>query len=1332
MNKSKLSAAAILIAALQATFNAQAITPNALVLDQGDKLQSATLPTDTHNATIEFWFKTADADSGLLRLNKTTSKSALSVRLNQGKIEVADNPISQVFLVSDDTYADDKWHHLALTAQAETSSKILTLTLYVDGKALKSYQLNNGTDKAYFSQAQLTFFSADYYQGLRADYYNDSKRKICYGRVEPFDDFRHNCHSEMDAFDGYQYSQWVHHAGSAIDKNINFNFGDSGAQTLSGKTNTDNFTARWQGFVVAAETGDYTFKTLSDDGLKLWVSDVSGTPKIDVWRDGGGITGQATINLIQGSFTPIKLEYYDNAGGANVSLSWKTPSGVEQVIPTENLYWQQSSAAMSISQPRVWNSARSADEIVNSFKVNLIGNETGLLINSQFSQIEQTTPAAKFLNQAGHANEFALITNKTASTKLVAATDLTLNSASKGQSAMRFTGSASTVLTDSNASYSSLIANSSFTVEAWVKNQLPVTTSSNMNPAIAISGAYANSSFVMGFNQGKLYCATQNNQQDFVSETSVVAGYPWIHFACSYDKDSNGGTLTIYRNGLQVGQKTNVKTAVATGALSVGSNGFEQYFTGEIDELRVWQTARTQQDIRSNMSQRLIQQTADLVVQQTLDTPVSSDTQSSYTFNDSFSAGNLVSTEASVSPQLQSWGVKLENINLDGYIPVLGEYALNFSTAEQQATWDLSAKQADLATAFTASLWLNVAQNNALEQFVAGSNQWHITRLTDGKIAVYVNQQSTPVLTSTSILSHNQWHNLALIYSNNRLSLLVNGEAEATAEVGSLLSNLFELGKATSATSLAGLTGAIDQVQLWSKALTAEQLKLLFKIELTGAEPNLVLAQNFNQSLFSPTAGLTLNKASLSKFSSTHLITGLGFAEIDLNQAFYFDGVDDALTTQAVSLDVQNGITIDFWTRMASSGQSASLLEQVDGDNALKIGVTSSDAFYCELNGQRVTTEAAELDLTWHHWTCKFYINSDNKLAIDVLKDGAVLAANTFDSTSYASSQPFILGTQGQGFYHGWLDELHIWSRSLPLADLIALQKATPTKDSQGIVASWHFNDVFAGNYTDVVSGNNATAADNSAPTTAVGIRFSNSPIILGSNMPVGELKTGLWQGRVVVGEVNESHFEAGADAVSKPTQAGSTFLLPFLLHANTTQTNILSEVTLMQTKESEGSVRPVLITDQSLLANYDGMVRKNGKLVGVRLSAVPFILDYDSASKKVKTQQIMQGGVGEGGKVSVLLTYAADHPLNPYRHIYHPDLDKGFEIKRHIEFTFDEYTAEQRAQNSKLGVNELTGVYVEKVTGLHQQSKNGELAPIISKGRFSMQLVSTVNQLNQ
>src|SRR3546814_11286121 len=61
------------------------------------------------------------------------------------------------------------------------------------------------------------------------------------------------------------------------DAQVDFDWGNG---SPSAGVGSDSFAVRWEGFVEAPTTGNYTFWTQSDDGVRLWVN---GNLVIDNW-----------------------------------------------------------------------------------------------------------------------------------------------------------------------------------------------------------------------------------------------------------------------------------------------------------------------------------------------------------------------------------------------------------------------------------------------------------------------------------------------------------------------------------------------------------------------------------------------------------------------------------------------------------------------------------------------------------------------------------------------------------------------------------------------------------------------------------------------------------------------------------------------------------------------------------------------------------------------------------------------------------------------------------------------------------------------------------------
>ena len=117
-----------------------------------------------------------------------------------------------------------------------------------------------------------------------------------------------------------------------IDPTINFNWG---IQAPNPKTNPDNYSVRWDGQILPRFTGNYTFYINSDNGRKLWINDHL---IIDKWISDYGIEYSGNITLTANQKVNIKLEYFEDAGGASCKMEWMHSNQPREVVPKSQLY----------------------------------------------------------------------------------------------------------------------------------------------------------------------------------------------------------------------------------------------------------------------------------------------------------------------------------------------------------------------------------------------------------------------------------------------------------------------------------------------------------------------------------------------------------------------------------------------------------------------------------------------------------------------------------------------------------------------------------------------------------------------------------------------------------------------------------------------------------------------------------------------------------------------------------------------------------------------------------------------------------------------------------
>lgn len=99
----------------------------------------------------------------------------------------------------------------------------------------------------------------------------------------------------------------------------------------------DAFSVRWTGKVEAISTGNYTFQTTSNDGVRLWIN---GILVVDNWASHATATNNSpVIAMTKNQRYTIAMEYYDNTGAAVAKLKWKKPGATSfAAVPASRLY----------------------------------------------------------------------------------------------------------------------------------------------------------------------------------------------------------------------------------------------------------------------------------------------------------------------------------------------------------------------------------------------------------------------------------------------------------------------------------------------------------------------------------------------------------------------------------------------------------------------------------------------------------------------------------------------------------------------------------------------------------------------------------------------------------------------------------------------------------------------------------------------------------------------------------------------------------------------------------------------------------------------------------
>lgn len=126
-------------------------------------------------------------------------------------------------------------------------------------------------------------------------------------------------------------------AGSRIDPVINFDWPGS---PMTGVPN-NNFSVRWTGYYRSLSATTHYFRTISDDGVRLWIDNKL---IINKWINQAATAWEGSIDLEPDRLYPIRLEFYDSCCDAAIKLYHGAENAGDvafSIIPPEHLYRDQ-------------------------------------------------------------------------------------------------------------------------------------------------------------------------------------------------------------------------------------------------------------------------------------------------------------------------------------------------------------------------------------------------------------------------------------------------------------------------------------------------------------------------------------------------------------------------------------------------------------------------------------------------------------------------------------------------------------------------------------------------------------------------------------------------------------------------------------------------------------------------------------------------------------------------------------------------------------------------------------------------------------------------------
>ncbi|MBL7699082.1 MAG: T9SS type A sorting domain-containing protein [Chitinophagaceae bacterium] len=375
--------------------------------------------------------------------------------------------------------------------------------------------------------------------------------------------------------------------------------------------------------------------------------------------------------------------------------------------------------------------------------------------------------------------------------------------------------------------------NTSYTKEAWIY----VTTAASSRNIVSSANA------PFWINAGQLSAGHGGNYSQVV-DPSIITLNKWTHVAVTYNSATT--TMRLYRDGTLVATNTSVASNYSSEATYIGSHaGASSFLQGTVDEVRIWNVARTQAQLKQNLLYPPANNASGLVAYYKLNDATGSNATNS-------TGGTNGTLQNAPSWQLGPARYAAAGLNFDGTDDVV-------NIADNNSL--------DITAAITLEAWVYATKNTGIQNVVAKSSQainnGYIFPRTDNgwtNTVMYLHIGGSWRTLSAAYPSLNIWHHLAATYDGSMMRIFIDGVQAATAaQSGAIIANtnILAIGNQPGYSEFFG--GTVDEVRIWNVARSQAQIAGNMNVSLDpSANANLVSYYTFNQGLPSgANAGMT-------------------------------------------------------------------------------------------------------------------------------------------------------------------------------------------------------------------------------------------------------------------------------------------------------------------------------------------------------------------------------------------------------------------------------------------------------------------------------------------
>lgn len=666
-----------------------------------------------------------------------------------------------------------------------------------------------------------------------------------------------------------------------------------------------------------------------------------------------------------------------------------------------------------------------------------------------------------------------------------------------------FEASSNQYLSIEDGVQSGLDLSGDLTIECWVKFE-----SLSGNIAFLSKWVSSGNNLSYGFRylSGTQELSFHNSSNGSTASWGTDVSYTfstntWYHVATVYD--ASAGSAEMFVNGLSVGTSTGLANSIynGTGSVKIGATqgGSDENFDGLIDDMRVWNVKRTQNELCSNIAVGSITgNESNLAAYWTLDGILADGTSNGNDLvnNNSTPFSTDEGTGSCTLPDYKSIDVERDN----------SQY-LSISDGNQTGL--------DLNSDFTLEAWIKLESDvpNNSTFFIMGKDGSGASNR--GYYLSYNNNGGTRFLQSyfgngsgghtfdetNYTLPVGTWLHIAVTVdiSAQTFTYYIDG---SPISVGTYIqqgattinntNNAFSIGTITDGTDRY-FDGLIDEVRVWSDIRTTQEICSNMAVaSINGSEANLVGYWTLDGVLSDATSNgndlANNNNAAFSTDESSGSCTPTKSIDIegDSNQTL---SIADGSQT---GLDLSADFTVEAWAKFESlpSGARYNVVGKSNpsgnqrgyGAGVYESGGNYYMSIYIYDDGNTPATSAVSdaISITADTWYHLAFVK-DGTTGVFYLNGQPQGSTGTLDASIYNNSSPFVIGAEradGTDGFDGLLDDVRVWNTVRNEVDICNnINPGNITGSESGLVGYWTLDGTLA----DGTSNSNNLTNNNGA-----------------------------------------------------------------------------------------------------------------------------------------------------------------------------------------------------------------------------------------------------------